>query len=94
MFGYKKGEIEGKNVSLLMPQPFSNKHNSFLRNYTTTGKAKILNTNREVGCCRRCQKQLSVGALDYHIFWQPAGAACEHAGLKAGDIVPCIKSIP
>lgn len=64
MFGYKKGEIEGKNVSLLMPQPFSNKHNSFLRNYTTTGKAKILNTNREVGCCCGCQKQLYVGVLD------------------------------
>jgi PAS domain S-box-containing protein len=48
MFGYKKGEIEGKNVSLLMPQPFSNRHNGFLRNYITTGKAKILNTVREV----------------------------------------------
>jgi PAS domain S-box-containing protein len=48
MYGYKKGEIEGKNVSLLMPQPFSNRHNGFLRNYITTGKAKILNTVREV----------------------------------------------
>lgn len=48
MFGYKKGEVEGKNVSILMPQPFSNKHNTFLRNYTTTGKAKILDQVREV----------------------------------------------
>lgn len=31
-----------------MPQPFSNRHNGFLRNYITTGKAKILNTVREV----------------------------------------------
>ncbi|GLI64845.1 hypothetical protein VaNZ11_008226 [Volvox africanus] len=48
LFGYKKGELEGKNVSILMPQPFSQRHNGYLRNYTTTGKAKILDTVREV----------------------------------------------
>ncbi|KAI8475137.1 MAG: hypothetical protein J3K34DRAFT_517581 [Monoraphidium minutum] len=48
MFGYKKAELEGKNVSLLMPQPFSSRHNSYLRNYTTTGNAKILDNTRQV----------------------------------------------
>lgn len=48
MFGYKKGEMEGKNVSILMPQPFNQRHNGYLRNYVTTGKAKILDTLREV----------------------------------------------
>ncbi|GLC33063.1 hypothetical protein PLESTB_000374500 [Pleodorina starrii] len=48
LFGYKKGELEGKNISILMPQPFSQRHNGYLRNYTTTGKAKILDTIREV----------------------------------------------
>lgn len=37
MFGYKKGELEGKNISILMPQPFSQRHNGYLRNYITTG---------------------------------------------------------
>lgn len=31
-----------------MPEPFSRSHNQYLRNYRTTGKAKILNSPREV----------------------------------------------
>ena len=49
LFGYRKGELEGKNVSLLMPAPFSTRHSGYLRNYATTGKAKILDTERQVG---------------------------------------------
>jgi hypothetical protein len=45
---YKKNELEGKNVSTLMPAPFSQRHNTYLRNYATTEKAKVLNTTREV----------------------------------------------
>ncbi len=37
MLGYKKGELDGKNVSCIMPQPFAGRHNTFLRNYHTTG---------------------------------------------------------
>eukprot|EP00879_Flechtneria_rotunda_P020397 GHRR01021459.1.p1 GENE.GHRR01021459.1~~GHRR01021459.1.p1 ORF type:complete len:889 (+),score=208.65 GHRR01021459.1:224-2890(+) len=48
LLGYKKGDLEGKNVSCLMPAPFSVRHNSYLHNYITTGKAKILDTMREV----------------------------------------------
>jgi PAS domain S-box-containing protein len=48
MFGYARGEMDGKNVSILMPQPFSSKHDSFLSNYLSTGNAKILNTQRAV----------------------------------------------
>jgi len=33
---------------MLMPQPFSGRHDSFLLNYVTTGKAKILDSMREV----------------------------------------------
>jgi PAS domain S-box-containing protein len=48
LLGYKKGELEGKNVSCIMPQPFSSRHNGYLRNYIATGKAKILDSVREV----------------------------------------------
>jgi len=34
---YKRGELEGKNVSCLMPQPFSGRHNTYLSNYVETG---------------------------------------------------------
>lgn len=36
-WGYKRDELNGKNVSMLMPNPFASKHNTFLRNYLTTG---------------------------------------------------------
>ncbi len=37
MLGYAKGELDGKNVSVIMPQPFSARHNGYLRNFVTTG---------------------------------------------------------
>ncbi|GAB4819763.1 hypothetical protein N2152v2_006809 [Parachlorella kessleri] len=48
LFGYRKGELEGANVSQLMPDPFSHQHDSFLRNYMTTRTPHILNSTREV----------------------------------------------
>lgn len=48
LLGYRKGELEGKNVSTLMPQPFSGRHNGYLHNYITTGVAKILGSVRDV----------------------------------------------
>jgi len=38
VFGYKRGELDGKNVSVLMPQPFAARHNGFLRATMTTGE--------------------------------------------------------
>lgn len=37
MLGYKKSEMESKNISMIMPNPFSQRHNSYMRNYVTTG---------------------------------------------------------
>mmetsp|Transcript_29215 Transcript_29215/g.93427 ORF Transcript_29215/g.93427 Transcript_29215/m.93427 type:complete len:679 (-) Transcript_29215:22-2058(-) len=48
LFGYSKGEVIGKNVSMLMPAPFSTMHNSFLRNYCLSGQARILGSDRDV----------------------------------------------
>jgi hypothetical protein len=35
--GYKKGELEGKNVNVLMPPPFNARHNGYLKAYQNTG---------------------------------------------------------
>ncbi|KAF5829405.1 hypothetical protein DUNSADRAFT_16104 [Dunaliella salina] len=48
LFGYKKTEIEGKNINMMMPQPFSQRHNGYLRNYVSTGKKRIIDSIREV----------------------------------------------
>ncbi|PNW79070.1 hypothetical protein CHLRE_09g399663v5 [Chlamydomonas reinhardtii] len=48
VFGYAKNELEGMNVSLLMPQPFSQRHPSYLSRYVNGGEPHILDTVREV----------------------------------------------
>ncbi|KAG2482503.1 hypothetical protein HYH03_018578 [Edaphochlamys debaryana] len=47
-FGYAKQELEGVNISLLMPQPFSQRHASYLQRYISTSEPHILDTVREV----------------------------------------------
>jgi hypothetical protein len=48
MLGYERGELDGKNVTVLMPAVFSQRHASYLQRYMTTGEARILDTQREV----------------------------------------------
>jgi two-component system sensor kinase FixL len=48
MFGYAKAEVTGKNVTTLMPQPYCDEHNSFIKRYRDTGKASIIGIGREV----------------------------------------------
>jgi len=48
MWGFRRGDLPGRNVSMMMPPPFSQQHNQYLKNYMTTGQAKILNTVRKV----------------------------------------------
>lgn len=49
LFGYTKHELDGKNVAMLMPPPFSMQHHTFLRSYKQTQKGNLLGTGpREV----------------------------------------------
>ncbi|EFJ44861.1 hypothetical protein VOLCADRAFT_94889 [Volvox carteri f. nagariensis] len=43
MFGYNKGELEGKNVAMLMPLPFSQRHNGYIKRHITTGRETVMN---------------------------------------------------
>jgi two-component system, LuxR family, sensor kinase FixL len=46
IFGYQSGEVIGKNVKILMPQPHKDKHDNYLRNYLTTGEKKMIGNRR------------------------------------------------
>ncbi|ELR16340.1 PAS domain Sbox domain containing protein [Acanthamoeba castellanii str. Neff] len=47
-FQWKRTEIIGRNVKMLMPSPFSDEHDRYLSNYMSTGEAKIIGLGRDV----------------------------------------------
>lgn len=48
IFGYSVDEVLGQNIKILMPNPYRDAHDSFLRNYQATGVARIIGIGREV----------------------------------------------
>ena len=53
LFGYSKEEVLGKNINLLMPAPFKDAHDNYLKNYLKTNKAQIIGIGRDVPGLRK-----------------------------------------
>jgi len=48
LFGYEDGELFGKNIKLLMPEPDHSRHDMYLQRYKETGRRNIIGKGREV----------------------------------------------
>ena len=53
MFGYRIGDVLGRNVNMLMPSPDRERHDGYLHHYLTTGEQKIIGIGREVTALRK-----------------------------------------
>ncbi len=48
IFGYSSDEVIGKNIKILMPAPYYDKHDSYWHNYHTIGDTQTIGKDREV----------------------------------------------
>ena len=48
LFGYSANQLRGMPVTHLMPEPYRSQHQQYVRNYLSTGQAKIIDIGREL----------------------------------------------
>lgn len=70
MFGYYSAEVVGKNVSLLMPEPYRSQHGGFLQRFQQSGQSNIIGMGRDFEAQRKDGSimpiRLAISVIDSH----------------------------
>jgi PAS domain S-box-containing protein len=76
IFGYRRDELIGRNVRMLMPPEHKERHDGYLSNYLQTGEAKIIGIGREVSGVRKdgTSVPLFLGVSEFSVGGQRAFA--------------------
>lgn len=48
VFGFAMKEVVGRNIKMLMPEPYHGQHDDYLHRYVSSGARRVLGTTREV----------------------------------------------
>jgi len=78
IFGYAEAELTGRNVRMLMPEPYAGEHDGYIANYLRTGGKKIIGIGREVAGRR---KDGSVFPIDLLVGEAKAGSETIFVGI-------------
>ena len=68
LFGYTLADVIGKNIKMLMPEPFYSGHDGYLSAFLNTGHAKVIGMGRDLEGLRKdgtvFPMHLTVGAME------------------------------
>lgn len=53
MFGYMEHELLGRNIAMLMPEPYTSEHDQYVHRYLDDGQPRIIGAGRQVSAKRK-----------------------------------------
>jgi len=80
MFGYRRDEVVGRNVKMLMPEPYRSAHDGYLGRYQSGGEARIIGIGREVVAQRK-------DGTEFPVLLSVGEAAVEHDPVYVGTLL-------
>ncbi|WP_100641394.1 EAL and GGDEF domain-containing protein [Alteromonas facilis] len=78
VFQYASEELIGKNVSVLMPEPYASEHQTYIRKYLDSGDSKIIGVGRQLPAKRKDQSIFQMELSLTEFYFQ---GKCQYIGV-------------